>query len=206
MTKHQSKDEWIAEILEAARVEIDENGYSEFSMEAIVRRTGFSKGGIYRFFKNKSEVGLQLFTESYNAQLDFDVNECVGWRLPMQETIFKLFIRYRLSEEGAKRMDRIWIRLLPEVLNDARFCDERARLLSEIKDKIGALCIVIAERDNIRIPADFHVKLSESFELSAALMEGFSVQTALGSGSAIEHQGILVRAFIDKLVQDIFIS
>ena len=202
MTKHKSKSEWITEILEAARIEIDENGYSEFSMEAIVRRTGFSKGGIYRFFSNKSDVALRLFTESYEQHLDFDVKECLGWKQPIADTVFRLFARYRMPEEGARRLDRIWIRLLPEVLNDARFSKKRAELLSEIRRKFGALCVALAERDGFPVPDDFEQRLSDSFELSAGLLEGLSVQTALGS--PIEHQGVLVKTFVDHLIEDIF--
>ncbi|MBN2719050.1 MAG: TetR/AcrR family transcriptional regulator [Deltaproteobacteria bacterium] len=202
MTKHRSKQEWIFEILEAARAEIDENGYADFSMEAVVRRTGFSKGGIYRFFGNKSDIALRIFAESYEAILSFDVQACLEWQLPMADTVFRLFNRYRLPEEGARRQDRIWIRLLPEVLNDQRFSLKRAELLAEIEMKIGTLCIELAKRDGFSIPVEFKEKFADSFELSAAMMEGLAVQTALGS--AIEHQGALVKAFIDNLLHDMF--
>ena len=202
MTKHRDKEEWITQILDAAKAEIDEKGYADFSMEAIVRRTGFSKGGIYRFFRNKSEVALQLFTEAYEEQLAFDVDECLGWNLPMDETVFRLFVRYRISEEGARTLDRIWIRLLPEVLNDARFSDKRAELLAAIQQKIGDLCVALAGRDGIPVPENFVTLFSNSFELSAALLEGLTVQTALGG--EISHQATLVKAFVSQILRDIF--
>lgn len=204
MTKHRSKKEWISQILDAARFEIDESGYSGFSMEAIVRRTGFSKGGIYRFYKNKSDVALALFTESYEHQLSFDIADCVSWNVPLTDTIFRLFERYNIPQEGARRADRIWIRLLPEVLNDEKFRRKRAELLMEIEEKIGELCIAITQRDNMDMPTDFKTRFCDSFALSAGLLEGLSVQTALGS--SIEHQGILVKSFIDNLLINIFSS
>ncbi|MBN2340698.1 MAG: TetR/AcrR family transcriptional regulator [Deltaproteobacteria bacterium] len=203
MTKHRRKEEWISEILEAARIEIDEHGYTEFSMEALVRRTGFSKGGIYRFYKNKADVALELFSESYVQQLSFDLERCVEWNLPIADTIFRLFVRYSLPQEGARRADRIWIRLIPEVLNDAAFKERRAELLHDIEVKIGRLCKAIAERDGREIVADFDQKFSDSFSLSAGLLEGLSVQTALGC--SIEHQGALVKTFIDSLIQNLFV-
>jgi AcrR family transcriptional regulator len=204
MTKHRNKEKWIAAILEAASVEIDEKGYADFSMEAIVRRTGFSKGGIYRFFSNKSEVALQLFIQAYEAQLAFDAEECLNWNLPMDETVFRLFVRYRIPEEGARALDRIWIRLLPEVLNDSRFSEKRAELLSAIREKIGNLCIAIAHRDNIAVPGNFASRLADSFELSAALLEGLSVQTALGG--ALSHQRVLVQSFISQIIRNLFVE
>ena len=202
MTKHRDKTEWISEILAASRAEIDETGYSDFSMEAVVRRTGFSKGGIYRFFSNKSDVGLSLFAESYESLLSFDVQDCLDWQLPMADTVFRLMARYNRPEEGARQQDRIWIRLLPEVLNDVRFSTKRAELLTKIKLKFGDLFIALARRDGLTVPVDFDEKFTNAFELSEALLEGMAVQTALGS--AIAHQGILVRAFIDHVVKDIF--
>jgi AcrR family transcriptional regulator len=202
MTKHRNREEWIAEILEAASAEIDEHGYADFSMESIVRRTGFSKGGIYRFFSNKSEVALQLFIQAYEAQLAFDAAECLNWNLPMDETVFRLFVRYRIPEEGARALDRIWVRLLPEVLNDQRFSTKRAELLSAIREKIGQLCLDIARRDHIAVPHNFTSRLSDSFEISAALLEGLAVQTALGG--ALSHQRVLVKAFISQIIQNLF--
>lgn len=202
MTKHRSKEDWISEILNAAQLEIDEHGFTEFSMESIVRRTGFSKGGIYRFYANKSEIALELFSASYQQQLDFEIERCLNWNLSITDTIFRLFVRYNRPQESARHADRIWIRLLPEVLNDKRFSDRRATLLLKIENKINDLCKALAVRDGVSLPSDFDQKFSDSFSLSASLLEGLSVQSALGS--SIAHQGLLVKTFIDKLVQDLF--
>lgn len=199
MTKHRSKEEWISEILSAAADEIDENGYSEFSMEAIVRRTGLSKGGIYRFYKNRADVALDVFSSTYRKLLDFDMDSAVSWNLPLDETIFKLILRYNIDEDEARKYDRIWVKLVPEVLVDERFKEARSLLLQEIKIKMLELISRIAERDKIEFHDEFDDAIVEAFSMMTGLLEGFAVQSALGA--SIELQANQVRQFISGVVE-----
>ena len=56
MTQNLSKDQRISSILDAAIEEFLEKGYERASMEAIAKRAGLSKGGLYHHFINKDEV------------------------------------------------------------------------------------------------------------------------------------------------------
>jgi AcrR family transcriptional regulator len=58
MTKKMPKDERIEEIIQAAVDEFLESGYDGTSMDAIARRAGISKGGLYHHFSGKDEVLL----------------------------------------------------------------------------------------------------------------------------------------------------
>ena len=58
MTKKESKDKRMAEIIQAAVDEFLEKGYESASMEGIAKRTGISKGGLYYHFKGKDEILL----------------------------------------------------------------------------------------------------------------------------------------------------
>jgi AcrR family transcriptional regulator len=58
MTKKMSKYERIEEIIQAAVDEFLECGYDGTSMEAIARRAGISKGGLYHHFSSKDEILL----------------------------------------------------------------------------------------------------------------------------------------------------
>jgi AcrR family transcriptional regulator len=202
MTRHKSREEWIEAILEAARAEIDESGYGGFSMEGIVRRTGFSKGGIYRFFKNKSDVALEIFASSYRGILDIEIEQCVLWNLPMDETIFKLINRYSDSEEGARMTDRIWMRLLPEVLNDKRFTETRSKLLAGIEEKMILLSETLAERDGLQMRDDMYERVPDAISMGVGLMEGFAIQSALGG--SIEYQGMLAKQFVSGVVKKFY--
>ena len=58
MTKKVPKDKRIEEIVQASVDEFLENGFENASMEAIARRAGLSKGGLYHHFKSKDEILL----------------------------------------------------------------------------------------------------------------------------------------------------
>jgi AcrR family transcriptional regulator len=58
MTKKMPKEERIGDIIQAAVDEFLDNGYDGASMEAIARRAGISKGGLYHHFSSKDEILL----------------------------------------------------------------------------------------------------------------------------------------------------
>jgi len=58
MTKKLPKEERIGDIVQAAVDEFLESGYDDASMEAIARRAGISKGGLYHHFSSKDEILL----------------------------------------------------------------------------------------------------------------------------------------------------
>ena len=58
MTKKESKDKRIKDIIYAAVHEFLESGFEKTSMESIARRAGISKGGLYHHFKSKDEIFL----------------------------------------------------------------------------------------------------------------------------------------------------
>ena len=66
MTEKLPKAERVQHIVEAAVAEFLEKGYEGASMEAIAKRAGISKGGLYHHFRNKDEVlafANQVFME-----------------------------------------------------------------------------------------------------------------------------------------------
>jgi len=66
MTEKLPKATRVQHIVEAAVAEFLEKGYEGASMEAIARRAGISKGGLYHHFRNKDEVlafANQVFME-----------------------------------------------------------------------------------------------------------------------------------------------
>ncbi len=62
------KDERIGNIIQAAVDEFLERGYDEASMEAIARRAGLSKGGLYHHFSSKDEI-LLLANQKLNEPI-----------------------------------------------------------------------------------------------------------------------------------------
>ncbi len=58
MAEKKPKDERTGEIIQAAVDEFLEKGYDGTSMEAIAKRAGVSKGGLYHHFSSKDEILL----------------------------------------------------------------------------------------------------------------------------------------------------
>jgi AcrR family transcriptional regulator len=70
MTKNESKQKRMSDIIHAALDEFLEKGYETTSMEAIALRAGISKGGLYHHFKSKDEILLYV-----NQKLDEPINQ-----------------------------------------------------------------------------------------------------------------------------------
>jgi AcrR family transcriptional regulator len=58
MTKKESKQKRMNDIIQAALDEFLEKGYDATSMDAIALRAGISKGGLYHHFDSKEEILL----------------------------------------------------------------------------------------------------------------------------------------------------
>jgi len=199
MTRHRKKEEWIAEILDAAADEIADNGYVNFTMEAVAARTALSKGGVYRFFANKREVALALYTLCYDEHLDFDIDEVVGWGQPISETIFRVIFGQH-DPETFPRVQKVWVQLAPEAMRDEGFRIARSRSLALLLQKIGTLALRLVVRDGREIPAKFGDTLETALLLGVALMEGLVFQGS--TGTSFEKQAELVKRFVDIMVSE----
>jgi AcrR family transcriptional regulator len=201
MTKHRKPNERIEEILESAANELVRVGYSKLTMDAIAARTGLSKGGVYRFFANKREIALALFTRHYRELLNFDMDAVVSWNLPIKDTLNKLL--FELWEEGKlKRDQKVWLQLVSEILHDKQFSSERERLIADLKEKFGALVRRLAGGHGLDVFGGFDQKLDAALGLGIAIMEGLVIQGT--SGASIEEQAALVRRFIEVVLFDAF--
>jgi AcrR family transcriptional regulator len=202
MTKHRKREEWIEDILEAAACEIDTTGYPKLTMDAIAARSGLSKGGVYRFFANKREIALALFTQVYRNFLERNVagDEVVDWNLSVPETITKLLF---LGEtyESIGRNQRVWIQLLPEAIRDEQFQLERTRLLDEVQREIAILIDRLFERDSLQPPAGFESHLEAATLMGISLVEGLMIQGS--TGTPMEQQVRLAKGFVQTVFNDV---
>jgi len=201
VTKHRKPEEWIEEILEAAADELVESGYSKLTMEAVATRTGLSKGGVYRFFANKREVTLALFTRHYRRLLKFDVSEVLLSKESITDTLGNLI--FDPSKEKTQKRDQIvWVQLIGEILNDDRFSTEREQLLDLLKDKFQSLLVGLVKRNGIHPNEIILQKLKNAIDLGIALMEGMAIQGCRGMTMA--ERAKLFRQFLDGMVCLVF--
>lgn len=199
MTRHRKPEEWIQEILDAASAEIEEKGYPALTMESIARRTELSKGGVYRFFANKNDVALALFTSCYKESLVMDVDEAISWELPVAETFNRVLLQLHAGSEKKQGARRVWMHLLPEVLRDDRFRAERELLLVEIGERFMELAVRLLAREGLSVTSEVRTGIQASIKLGVALFEGFTIQSSLGG--AVEQEE-LTRIFVDALVNN----
>ncbi|MCX8128724.1 MAG: TetR/AcrR family transcriptional regulator [Clostridia bacterium] len=94
MTKKESKDKRIGDILNAAVDEFLDKGYENASMESIARKAGVSKGGLYHHFRSKDEV-LLYANEKLNEPVD--AMKSLIKEHPCVEEGLKFFIRSYLE-------------------------------------------------------------------------------------------------------------
>lgn len=199
MTRHRKPEEWESEILEAAAAEIEKRGYASLTMEAIAEHTELSKGGVYRFFRNKRDVALALFKSYYAQLLDFDVDEAAGWDEPLTETISRIF-QQQIQDPQFSRARRIWMQLLPETLHDDGFRYERAQLLTRFRDKYRTLVQRVLEREGTTMNLQLAGKLESALFLGTWLMEGLSLQEP--DAEQLQEEDVVIRRFIGALLED----
>jgi AcrR family transcriptional regulator len=199
MTRHRKKEEWIREILDAAADEIAENGYASLTMEAVAARTELSKGGVYRFFANKREVALALYTRCYDDHLAFDIDEVVAQGLPIAETIFRVIFGMQ-DPKAFSRLQQVWVQLAPEAMRDEGFRAARDRSLRLLLQKIGTLVLRLVVRDGRAVPAKFGDELETALLLGVALIEGLVFQGS--TGTSFEKQAELVKRFVDIMLAE----
>ena len=198
LTKHRNKEAWIEDILEAAAEVIDRSGYTNLTMEAIAAESGLSKGGIYRFFKNKEDVALALFSRLHMELLDFGVSEVISWNTSLEDTISRLLF-VQLEGDKAARVERIWIQLLPETLWSQAFRDEAQRLTRYMRGKYRKLIGKIVERDGVDAAEGFSVRLETALDFGVAVMQGLSIQGS--EGMPREERADLLKRFIQVMME-----
>lgn len=103
-------------ILDAALTVFGEKGYSDASMDDIVRASGISKGGIYTYFHSKESILLEIAEQRFKAR-----NQLVA-ELKSESSVLKQLEKYmRWLLEALK---------YPEVIRNARFTFEFWAVLS----------------------------------------------------------------------------
>lgn len=197
MTKHRTKEAWVEDILDSATQVIDEDGYPNLTMEAIASRSGLSKGGVYRIFKNKKEVALALFRRLHLRLLDFDINEVESWGLSIEETVTRLLFA-QLDGEDAEKVERTWIQLLPETRWSESFRVEAQRIKGQLREKYRELIERLVARDGVEVRGAFEGRLKTALDLGVAMMQGMAIQGT--EGTPRESRADLLSRFIEMMM------
>ncbi len=148
MTRHQSREERVREILDAAAAEIDERGLPALTMDAVAARTSLSKGGVYRFFRNKADVIAALVDDILGRWSRIDVEAALARGLPADETLLALILPADGSSDSPGSRDRrVWLQLLPESLRDPELVRIRIKHQEEAFKRYEELAFELVKRD-----------------------------------------------------------
>jgi AcrR family transcriptional regulator len=200
MTKHQSKEDRIQEILMAAALEIDEKGYPSLTMDAVVERTSLSKGGVYRYFPGKHDLTMALFEKACTSEADFEMDEVIALDKPAQQILHDLLVRDHEDEE-ALLWQRVWLQLLPQAIFNPEVRALRLKLEEYYIEKYGILIGRLIERDNIKVVADFEKRLPTVMKIGATLLEGVSYRLLSGLSNTEEKK--VIQQFIEVMFDDL---
>gem|GEM_PF-545351 len=201
MTKHRKKEEWVAEILDAAADRIVAEGYSNLTMESIAAHTTLSKGGVYRYFGNKRDVAIALFGRVYNNSMNFAFEDILAWNVSIEETIQRLLV-VRRDAVQVRQDHNIWVQLVPETLWDDGFKQQRIQLFDTLRGRIEELIRRIAKRDGLTIKPELEPAFRRYVYYGLVLREGMTFQSVLGL--PIEEQGEMYRHFVGVFVKEVF--
>lgn len=91
----KQKEERISEILDASAALFHTKSYDEVSMIMIANKSGFTRSNLYRYFKTKEEIFLELY-----------INDVVLWK---ESLIVNL-----VGNESKEEFVDIWIKVLTE--------------------------------------------------------------------------------------------
>jgi AcrR family transcriptional regulator len=133
-----------AAIVEAAIAVLNERGYGGFTIEAVARRCGAGKPTIYRWWKTKSELFMELYNRESAAMMP--VEDLGSMRAELVAQIRSIFHFWRdtacgrafrgmiaESQADAKSLARLRDQFMPPRRNLARTVLERAQRRGELR-------------------------------------------------------------------------
>jgi AcrR family transcriptional regulator len=133
-----------AAIIDAAIAILNERGYGGFTIEAVARRCGAGKPTIYRWWKTKSELFMELYNRESAAMMP--VEDVGSMRPELIAQIRSIFHFWRdtacgrafrgliaESQADAKSLARLRDQFMPSRRNLARTILERAQRRGELR-------------------------------------------------------------------------
>ena len=121
MTKHRSKNERKAEIIEAAAHCFATSGYHETTMDDIVKACGLSKGALYWHFKNKRSLFQALideWTSSTTAEVEALLNDNAR---PARDRLRALFVSIGRAQSSRPDLARAQLEFMALATRDEDF-------------------------------------------------------------------------------------
>jgi AcrR family transcriptional regulator len=172
-----------AAIIDAAIAILNERGYGGFTIEAVAQRSGAGRPTIYRWWKTKSELFMELYNRESAAMMP--VEDLGSMREELIAQIKSIFHFWRETACG-----RAFRALIAESQADAK---SLARLRDQFMPPRRNLARTILERAQQRGEVR-----SQDIDTALDLLYGFSTYHLLTGELKVDHHSI--EAMVDLVV------
>ena len=147
MTKQKNPGQRKQEIIATAIELLYEKGVTGFTMDAVVARSVLSKGGVYRFYKNREELLIDMFQYLAKSFQPIEIEAALSWNLPLKDTLMRLIFSVFYREDGFK-LRRIHIQLMLELASDGHLLEMMQETYDHVSDQYKKIIFTIIERDD----------------------------------------------------------
>ncbi len=132
------KEERKRQIKKAAIELITKNGYRNTSVQEIVDRADFSKGGFYNYYSSKNE----LFKEILSDGMDYSQKRVRNFRLKTGKMDRKTFLVEILLDKilDDNNYKKLFVTFFIEMFNDDGFFDFYNQITNELMPQFMAFC------------------------------------------------------------------
>lgn len=141
--KEDHKEEQRNKVLAGALECFYSKGYDAATIDDIVKQSGVSKGSIYKLFKSKEEIYIQVIERNTNDLMD-EIRTILGNHSTAQEKITSLFTEYLSKNFGPHSLKWFLVQSEFELFSSRR--EDMMKLLAEIRlSKLELISNVIIE-------------------------------------------------------------
>lgn len=130
-SKHQ-KEERIKEILSAAASLFHSLSFEKVSILLIAKEAGFTRSNIYRYFKTKEEIFLELYIEDVIEWKHQILNSVVGDETP--EEFVNLWVKILIKQERLLELTPLLALNLEKNSSESIYFKTKKRIYKEVEE------------------------------------------------------------------------
>lgn len=150
MTTKKSRDERIAEILDAGKKVFLKKGFKNAYMEDIIAETSLSKGGFYYYYKDKKDIFFEILSIASDKSMSKLINKKENLN---SKTKFKNFFKNMLYEIIFDESDeaKMYMIFISEISGNPEFLKYLNKLEEKyfgiLKDLFSDVFIELTEKE-----------------------------------------------------------
>ena len=143
-------------ILDAIKEEIARSLYEDFSIGAIIRQCGISRGSFYQYFKNKEDIYLYLMSGyqeqilTHGAQV---LRQNGGDFFAALEDTYRFAVRMLCYKDSKAFRHNLFcnMRLLETIWQNADYAEESFREIQEFRDAVNLDLLKLESPEEFRV-------------------------------------------------------